>query len=294
MDVRHCADPVSNITHDMKQHSILHYVPAIAFTIFSGNVSLAQGPFNVGTIHPGDSIVIYYEATINNPLVPPNALSISNQGTVTGSNFASVPTNDPTTPAAGDATFTLLNTPLPVVFREFTAAQKERSVVLTWKIVSEENAWKYEVEKSADARVFIKIGEVMATGGYGTINYGFTDEHPVPGNNYYRLKALDLDHSFTFTRIVKVANQDVTGTSELYPNPVTGNSFNLELLNIVKGRYELTIVNTAGQIIFTKKVEHPGGTASQLIILPNHVVTGIYSIEIKGESTKINKKLIIK
>ena len=277
----------------MKQQSILHYVPAIAFIILSGNVCLAQGPFNVGTIHPGDSIVIYYEATINNPLVPPNALSISNQGTVTGSNFASVPTNDPTTPAPGDATFTLLNTPLPVVFREFTAAQKEGFVVLTWKIVSEDNAWKYEVEKSADARVFIKIGEVTVTGGDGTINYGFTDEHPFPGNNYYRLKALDLDHSFTFTRIVKVANQDMTGTSEFYPNPVTGNSFNLELLNMVKGRYELTIVNTAGQIIFTKKVDHPGGTASQLIILPEHVATGIYSIGIKGETTKINKKLII-
>lgn len=277
----------------MKHDNILRYLLATAFVMLTGNICVAQGPFNIGTIHPGDSLVIYYEVTINNPLVPPNALSISHQGTVSGSNFANVLTNDPATPTTGDATLTLLNTPLPVVFSEFKAAQKEGVVALTWKIVSEENAWKYEVQKSADARVFTKIGEVMATGGYGTIHYGFTDENPFPGDNYYRLKALDLDQTFTFTRIVKVANQDVTSTSELYPNPVTGKSFNLELLNLVKGRYALTILNTAGQVSFTQQVEHPGGTASRLIILPQHMATGIYSAEIKGEGMKVTKKLII-
>lgn len=277
----------------MKHDNILRYLLVTAFIMLTGHICMAQGPLNVGTIHPGDSLVIYYEVTINNPLVPPNALSISHQGTVSGSNFASVLTNDPATATPGDATLTLLNTPLPVVLSEFKAAQKEGFVALTWKIVSEENAWKYEVQKSADARVFTKIGEVMATGGYGTIHYGFTDENPFPGDNYYRLKALDLDQTFTFTRIVKVANQDVTSTSELYPNPVTGKSFNLELLNLVKGRYELTIVNAAGQVSFTKQIEHPGGTASQLVILPQYMATGIYSVEIKGEGMKVNKKLII-
>lgn len=273
---------------------IIHQVLAICLTVFSGNICLAQGPFNVGTIHSGDSIVIYYEVTINNPLVPPTALSISNQGTVSGSNFTSILTNDPATPTAGDATLTLLNTPLPVVFREFTATRKEGFVALTWKIVTEDNAWKYEVEKSADARLFRKIGEVMARGEEGTISYGFTDENPFPGNNYYRLKALDLDHTFTFTRIVKVANEEVGSATKLYPNPVTARSFNLELLNLVKGRYDMTIVNTAGQVIFTKKVDHPGGTASQVIILPNHLSSGIYNVEIKGDGMKVNKKLVIK
>jgi hypothetical protein len=277
----------------MKHNMILQKTLAVVFAMLAGNTCFAQGPFNVGTIHPGDSIVIYYDVTINNPLVPPNALSISNQGTVSGSNFANVPTNDPATPTAGDATLTLLNTPLPVVFSEFKAYQKEHSVALTWRIVTEENAWKYEVEKSADARVFKKIGEVAATGGDGIIDYSFIDENPLPGNNYYRLKAIDLDATFTFTKIVKIATDVATSSGNLYPNPVLDKTVNLELLNLVKGRYDLTLINTAGQIIYTKKIEHPGGSASHLIIIPENVGTGVYNAEIKGANMGVYKKLFI-
>ena len=71
----------------------------------------------------------------------------------------------------------------------------------------------------------------MATGGNGVINYGFSDEVPFAGNNYYRLKVLDLDATFSFTRIVKVAIGEGASASKLNPNPVTGKVVNLELLN---------------------------------------------------------------
>lgn len=278
----------------MKHNNIFLRTLVFVLAMVASISCYAQGPFNVGTIHPGDSIVIYYDVTINNPLVPSNAISISHQGTVSGSNFADVPTNDPATPAVGDATLTLLNTPLPVVFSEFKAYRQEHSVALTWRIVAEENAWKYEVEKSDDARIFKKIGEVSATGGSGIIDYGFTDESPFQGINYYRLKALDLDATFTFTRIVKVATDEATASGNLYPNPMTGKIVNLELQNLAKGRYDLTLINMAGQIIYTKRIEHPGGSASQLIHIPENIGTGIYHTEIKGGNVIVYKKLVIK
>lgn len=267
---------------------------AIIIGLSASNLLFAQGPFNVGTIHPGDSIVVYYDVTVNNPLVPPTTTFLSNQGAVSGSNFANVPTNDPTTATAGDATLTPLNTPLPVVFSEFKAYRNENFVELAWKIVSEDNALKYEIEKSADARAFTKIGEVMATGGSGVINYGFTDETPFPGNNYYRLKALDLDATYAFTRIVKVAMDEAASTGNLYPNPVIGKVVNIELLNLAKGKYNVTLINTAGQTMFTKQIDHAGGTGSQLITIPENISSGVYSAEIKGGSTKIYKKLVVK
>jgi hypothetical protein len=282
-------DEIKNL--NMKYNLLFINMVMGTLMALSSTVS-AQGPFNVGTIHPGDSIVIFYDVTINNPLVPTNAASISHQGTVSG-NFTSLQTNDPTTPAAGDATITLLNTPLPVVFSEFKAYQKEHAVALNWKILTEDNTLKYEVEKSADARVFVKIGEVIATGGSGVINYGFTDEVPFAGNNYYRLKVLDLDATFSFTRIVKVAIGEGASASNLYPNPVTGKVVNLELLNMNKGQYSLTFYNAAGQIIYTKTVEHDGGSASQLVAIPENVRTGIYNVEIKGQNLKIYKKLAV-
>lgn len=264
-----------------------------AMASLAGNSLFAQGPFNVGTIHPGDSVVVYYDVTINTPLVPANASSISNQGTVSGSNFSNVLTNDPATLAAGDATVTLLNTPLPVTFGAFRAYQKEGSVTLAWEIITEENTLKYEVEKSADARVFVKIGEVMATGGNGVIYYDFTDEKPFGGNNYYRLKAIDLDATFSFTRIVKVAIGEGGSVTNLYPNPVTEKVVNLELQNLAKGQYEFTLYNTAGQNVYTKTIQHNGASASQLISIPEMIGSGIYHVQIKGGALTIYKKLMV-
>jgi hypothetical protein len=62
---------------------------------------------NIGNLPPGKSVTITFQATVNNP-VSAGVTSISNQGTISGSNFADVPTNDPNTTAAADATITLL------------------------------------------------------------------------------------------------------------------------------------------------------------------------------------------
>ncbi|MBL9156129.1 MAG: cadherin-like domain-containing protein [Verrucomicrobiales bacterium] len=62
------------------------------------------GELVIGTLPAGKSITITYQATVNTS--PTTFTSVSSQGTVSGSNFANVLTNDPATPAAGDATVT--------------------------------------------------------------------------------------------------------------------------------------------------------------------------------------------
>jgi hypothetical protein len=63
---------------------------------------------NVGTLPAGKSITIKFQATINNSI---NSASVSNQGTVSGTNFSPVVTDDPATGALGDPTVTPVGTP---------------------------------------------------------------------------------------------------------------------------------------------------------------------------------------
>ena len=63
-------------------------------------------PFVIGDIEAGDSIVIVYRVTVNMPLVPTNTTEIINQGTVSGGNFASVLTDDPSVVGGTDPTIT--------------------------------------------------------------------------------------------------------------------------------------------------------------------------------------------
>jgi Bacterial Ig domain/Calx-beta domain len=62
---------------------------------------------NIGTLAPGDSVTITFQVTIDNPYS--GGPNVSNQGTVSGSNFSNVLTNDPDTVAANDATLTPIN-----------------------------------------------------------------------------------------------------------------------------------------------------------------------------------------
>jgi len=57
----------------------------------------------IGTLPPGKSVTVTVNATINNPL-PNTTRNITAQGTVTGSNFSDVQTNDPAVSGSGNPT----------------------------------------------------------------------------------------------------------------------------------------------------------------------------------------------
>lgn len=60
---------------------------------------------NLGTLNANDSVQIIFQATVNNPF-PAGPLSVSNQGTISGGNFASVLTDDPSVAGTANPTVT--------------------------------------------------------------------------------------------------------------------------------------------------------------------------------------------
>jgi hypothetical protein len=64
----------------------------------------------LGTIPPGEKVVIMFSVTVADPFTGATA-QVSNQGTVTADGGISVVTNDPDTGAANDATITQINLP---------------------------------------------------------------------------------------------------------------------------------------------------------------------------------------
>ena len=120
-------------------------------------------------------------------------------------------------------------TPLPVKIIDFNAKKKnEKDVLLEWKISAEQNVNRYEIEVAKGTgnyqqQQFEKIGEVLSPGNTSADrNYEFTDTEPEKsGVRYYRLKIVDLDNSFEYTRVKPVTfNNDVKW--QVYPNPSKG------------------------------------------------------------------------
>ena len=109
---------------------------------------------------------------------------------------------------------------LPVELTDFEAQAYLRHVDLSWKTVNERNSDHFEVQRSADGLQFAPVGRVGAAGeSQQTINYGLTDEDPILGMNYYRLKQQDKNGVFSFSEIIAVQFKPGAGVLEVYPNP---------------------------------------------------------------------------
>ena len=129
---------------------------------------------------------------------------------------------------------------LPIQLLSFTArANENQQVALAWKTALEQNAADFDLERSADAVYFEKIGVVKAAG--RAASYTFSDEKPLKGFNYYRLKSNDTDTRFEYSSIVSV---QVNGKSKvkIYPTLVHENL-------IVEGAVSFDIVNNLGQVV---------------------------------------------
>ncbi len=90
--------------------------------------------------------------------------------------------------------------PLSVDFLHFTAEKREEVAVLSWATATEENNAYFEVEHSLDGVFFESIGWVEGKGNSTErTEYNFTHSKPANGLNYYKLKQVDFDGSFSYS-----------------------------------------------------------------------------------------------
>ena len=95
------------------------------------------------------------------------------------------------------------NSSLPVTLVNFWARSHPSSVELAWTTATESNSDYFVVERSPNGSNFEAIATVGAAGlSYATRDYTFTDERPLPGKNYYRLRQVDYDGQFSYSPVV--------------------------------------------------------------------------------------------
>ena len=112
--------------------------------------------------------------------------------------------------------------PLPVKLTSFNAELEGRKVLCAWETASEINNDYFIVERSADGSNYVSIGTVKGAGNSTYVSYySFTDEEPLSGNNYYRLKQKDFDGAFTYSETEYVYMETKVAYT-LFPNPSPG------------------------------------------------------------------------
>lgn len=180
------------------------------------------------------------------------------------------------------------NAAVPVELLSFSHSIKENFVKLEWSTASEINNQSFWIERSPDNKAFSKIGEVKGSGTASEKKfYSFTDRTPLNGKNYYRLKQVDFDGTYTFSEVIEA---DLSSPSRFvlhqnYPNP-----FNPETIIKFEMPFDavvsITVFNLLGEAVAVP-VENrlcSAGT-TEIPFYADNVTSGIYLYTISARST---------
>ncbi|ACT95321.1 T9SS type A sorting domain-containing protein [Dyadobacter fermentans] len=174
---------------------------------------------------------------------------------------------------------------LPVKLISFTATKVEKRALLGWSTSEEVNSEKFEIERSADGKKWTTIGALSAAGDVlNTVTkYTFNDENPMPGENLYRLKMIDRDQTFAYSRMASLHFESALAVT-VYPNPasekVTISAKDWANVKSVK------IFNQAGNVVYSSDKPQPDINIQSL-------ASGAYVIGVlRGDGAQENVKFV--
>jgi Zn-dependent metalloprotease len=178
---------------------------------------------------------------------------------------------------------------LPVTLVKFEGEHTSEGNLLLWETSSEVSNDHFVVERSRDARKFDEIAKVSGVGTSAVRNaYSFTDSHYDKGLNYYRLKQVDTDGSFAYSRMIAIES---AGMKEMkyFPNPVQS-LLSIELPDPNMLQCNVKVFNSAGQCVVAKeRVKTSKGKMSlDLAKLP----AGVYQIVVSDDLSKYNFSVV--
>jgi len=169
---------------------------------------------------------------------------------------------------------------LPVTLLSFTANSENGNVKLAWATAKEENTKEFILERSNDGKSFTSFNSIVAKDNFGVNNYSYTDGSPLTGTSYYRLKMVDNNGSYTYSKVISIKSGTET-TLSLFPNPVLS-TVTVKFPKASKDA-QLSVIDENGRRVASYLLEE-GITQKQ--INTNSLVRGIYTLVLDSNGIK--------
>ncbi len=169
-------------------------------------------------------------------------------------------------------------------FKNVKAVQDKTGVTISWETLNESGTKSYSIERSSNATEFASIATVPAKG--GTENkYSYTDQHPLQGIAYYRIKENALNGTATYSNTLKVIFE--SNIVSLYPNPAKSTLTITGLNKLYTATIRITDIH--GREILQQKTNN----SSELTLTIRSLAQGSYFVLIE-QNGKVDKLRFIK
>ena len=275
------------------------FLPPYPIALTTSGITTTTATLHWNTVSCADSYTVEYRklgttAWTATGIVNTNSLSITGLTMATSYEWAvrSSVTLDALTFTGSYShadTFTTA-TQLPVTFVSFDGIMQNNNAVLSWKTADEINNKGFQVERSADAANFNSIGFVNAQYGHTELDYNFTDKNIGSATYYYRLKQIDLDGNFAYSKVIKlgasVFSWSVNG------NPVVNNNSYLQLVLNHTATVSFQVISLNGSVLQTiHKGSLNAGNYTMPLTLGN-VSAGTYIVKLIVDKQSYTTRVI--
>ncbi|MDT3696842.1 MAG: T9SS type A sorting domain-containing protein [Ignavibacterium sp.] len=188
---------------------------------------------------------------------------------------------------------------IPVELTSFTAKSDNNTVTLNWTTATELNNSGFQIERS-NGSDYQSVGFVA---GHGTStsahSYVFVDQNLETGTYTYRLKQVDLDGTFEYSKAVEV---EVLGLREYtldqnYPNPFNpSTTINFSLA--VDSKVSLKVFNVLGQEVASLLNGQMSAGSQKVSFDASSLNSGVYFYRLEangidGQKFSSTKKMIL-
>jgi len=172
------------------------------------------------------------------------------------------------------------------------ASEKDAAVFLEWNVSTENEIKEYRIEYSTDGINF-QLLEIISTSINSNALCNYLHKEPQSGSNYYRIRIDKVDGKSAYSEIVNILTHSLESGITVFPNPFDGEHLTIQLMHEAAGKYFLDFINSSGQVIISKEINHLGGNALERINLNKKLAHGIYYLSVKNGDREIKRFKLI-
>lgn len=181
---------------------------------------------------------------------------------------------------------------LPVFWLSFGAFSSANAIRLEWKTNQEQNNSHFVVEHSTNGQDFLPLAKITANN-LPTLNtYTYTHTNFANAYNYYRIKQVDTNGTFSYSQLVAV-NRSKGQANELlrlFPNPASQELY-LTFANNSTESTEIELIDLLG---ITQKTYLLETLPTNLTLVLPVLSAGVYLLQITNKDFVAKQKVVIK
>lgn len=178
---------------------------------------------------------------------------------------------------------------LPIRLIYFRGTKFNDFVKLTWQTATENDNNYFQVERSSDGVIFVSIGRVYSQGNTSSrFSYSLIDSFPQRGNNYYRLRQVDINGRATLSNSVVVQfNNEISNAIKIFPTLSTG-IIKVQLLNSNDVLKEIVLYDITGATLL-----YYTSTGLQHQLNLANLANATYIVKVVTEKQVISQKVML-